>query len=1422
MATPQSIEQTPTPLGSPISNLPPEILIHIFTFLTHPPSLISVALTCRSFHQHIFDLSTDKYIWKEAARSVCGFGGVVEKWHDPDADDAHYLQTVSGGIPETQDDLWATSIGPAVVDIKKWSTKPVTLKGKERATGMGIEEEENVQMNLKPLYRDLCKAQMKWEKYFVSTKSRHKRDEGKAIDQESISIPRVSVLSPPESLTTHIETTSAQTEEPVRQISRRSARIAVKQVAAAAAAAAKEAKPAIAPKRSGKRKLIDSSWDGSTPKKARLPRYNKVYTSLPPLTTLPASLATTHYTKRLFSIVHTETEGARCEIGPPVVSIKIPSWGEQLDSYPLGKKDIPIIVPASGLEGMGETKMQKWERDMAHGGVRGNMAFFFFSDDPRMLWGDTVMNENSRNTVRRGVIGDFGAAPTGGHTVVDTDNAKASRKAGKMEEKRLSVQKDGDGDTVMTNGNGCTSLSSPSPQGDTALTNHGVSIERTRSQIYELTGKIQNLSSEKYYALYGMEQLPANDEPWLHQGQSYSAATVEFVRPTAYSTSFPSFKRLDSKRTLKSSISEHFPALKSLLGIDDRKCSPNGAVAQSTSTGDLGLNFQRLQKLGLSNPQMRRWAQNNIHSDANLKLVPQLRKKKRATVPLPETIEGAHEPETAGIEVAFVERLAVDYDNEEEQLEMKTKVNLRWKMPASQDLLSLNPPFEPPPMPTWPPASTNSSTGAPDATASSSTVHAFTSSSASFPIFPPFSPPQTPYPHTHYSVPYHFPQALSNFGTITSTDSANQHTGVGSTWEFRSRGPYVVSCDDNDGSSPSTMTCFRASHEGGNGEMGDMLWQRLLVVPLHYKDARLSVSAEVRTKEQVESLMHEFYYMDNDGFQLTSSMVIYATRRHIISPQLLAQHKREMTQEIIAEFHAQSLAGLDRSAVARAMQKKMALLQDKAKRDRWGIGCSSGYKACCEFWMFGLENGHTIKIVSLKEEAREVVDRWRGWVDWDVSDAGGLVASVGGARDVKWREVVRRVNKLGEKREMDGVAKPTASSDKGKKREKDKDKDKGKGKGKEKEKGKGKARMKTRSQARKVKQNSGNGNDSDGEGWTTDDGPESYLLGNQAYYNRCHCPACSPDFEDPMLQGYYSDYDDEFTSDDEFPLDSRQAGRDPQYHHRYLFCWNFKAHPITPSTKTPTNPGLHVLPLPSKAWWNSDDYHVFVSFSPCSRYIAASSNFRFALWDLEKRPGLLDTTGNGDGKYSDHRLTQQDLWCARRPEMWKVPRTDLHRWRKGGLFDTWHDREYFATQAEDQDDLECQPFNGIWILWEDVAVPRQPPVNATDLQSLQLIILEKGVSFINSIDLRRYVDGVNVQADVVQRMEEYHLTLEEMLQERAIELEEYMDEDWLDDPYDHDHFGLGLYPGLGFGMGGYYAGMDDWDDGDEFDHDVQE
>ena len=1342
---------------------------------------------------------------------MCGFGGVVEKWHDPDADDAYYLQTVSGGIPETQDDLWATSIGPAVVDVRRQCTKSVSLKGKERATGVGIEREEDVQMNLKPLYRDLCKAQMKWERYFVSTKSRRKRGEEKDINQESVSTPRAT----PVPQTTHMETVSTQTEGPVPQISRRSARIAVKQ----ATATAKETKPTVVPKRSGKRKLIDSPWDGSTPKKAKLPRYNRVHTSLPPLTPLPASLATTHYTKRLFSIIHAETEGTRSEYGPPVVSVKIPSWAEQLDNYPLGKKDIPITAPVGG---MGETKMQKWGREMTQGGV-GNMAFFFFSDDPRMLWSDSIMNENSRYTVRRGVIGgDLGMAPTEEHTVVSVDNAKVGRKVGKKDVKGSNVQKDGDGDIVMSNGNGSTSLTPPSSQGDTALTNHGVSIERTRRQIYDLTDKLQNIAGEKYYALYRMEQLPANDEPWLHQGQSYSTATVEFIRPTVYNTSFPSFKRLDSKRTLKSSISEHFPALKKLLGTDDGGYSvPNGAAAKPTPAGDLGLNFQRLQKLGLSNPQMRRWAQNNIHSDANLKLVPQLRKKKHVPGPLPETVEGAHEPELAGIEVAVVERLAVDYDNEEEQLEMQTKVNLRWKMPASQDLLSLNPPFEPPPMPIWPPASVNPSAGAPDATASSSTVHAFTTST-NLPL-PPFSPPHTPYPHTHFNIPLPFPPTpLPTFGTITGTESASlfNHTEIKSTWEFRSRGPYVVSCDDNDGSFPSTMSCFRASHGEGKSEMGDMLWQRLLVVPLHYKDARLSVSAEVRTKERVESLMHEFYYMDNDGFQLTSSMAIYATRRHIISPQLLAQHKRDTTQEIITEFHAQSLTGLDRSAAARAvLQKKMALLQDKSKRDKWGIGCSSGYKACCEFWMFGLENGHTIKIVSLKEELREVVERWRGWVDWAVSDAGGLVASVGGARDVKWREVVRKVNKLGEKREMDGISKPTASNDKSKKKDKDKDK----GKGKEKE--KCKPRMKTRSQARKVKQNAGN--DSDGEGWTTDDGPELYLLGNQAYYSRCHCPACSPDFEDPMLHGYedayHSDYDDEFTSDDEFPLDPRPAPRDPQYHHRYLFCWNFKAHPITPSTKTPTNPGLHLLPLPSKAWWNSDDYHVFVSFSPCGRYIAASSNFRFALWDLESS-GLPETIGKGDeyqGKYSDHRLAQRDLWCTRRPEMWKVPRTDLHRWRKGGLFDTWHDREYFATQAEEQDDLECQPFNGIWILWEDVAVPRQPSTNTQDLQDFQPIILEKGVSFINSIDLRRYVDGVNVQADVAQRMEEYSITLEEMFQERAIELEEFMDdEDWLDDPYDHDHFGLGLYPGLGFGMGGYYAGMDNWDDDDEgHDHD---
>src|SRR5207302_4937223 len=100
----------------------------------------------------------------------------------------------------------------------------------------------------------------------------------------------------------------------------------------------------------------------------------------------------------------------------------------------------------------------------------------------------------------------------------------------------------------------------------------------------------------------------------------------------------------------------------------------------------------------------------------------------------------------------------------------------------------------------------------------------------------------------------------------------------------------------------------------------------------------------------------------------------------------------------------------------------------------------------------------------------------------------------------------------------------------------------------------------------------------EGDEWTTDYDDEV------ANSPQCNCPTCSSNvffdgYEDAY--GYNSDYDDEFTSDEE-PLEPRPATRNPQYNHRYLFCWDFKAH--SPESSTPSNPGLELLPLPSRPW----------------------------------------------------------------------------------------------------------------------------------------------------------------------------------------------------------------------------------------------
>ncbi|RPB21408.1 hypothetical protein L211DRAFT_432090 [Terfezia boudieri ATCC MYA-4762] len=1432
----------PQPLLPPIYKLPPELLLHVFTFLAHPPSLITAALTCRSFHQQIFDISADKYIWKEAARAVCGFGGKTDKSGDIEGDDANYLEAVRGGVPESLDELWAIGVGPVLIDVKVPEGKKASLKGKERAVDADdAAASTGVVVELKPMYREMCKAQMRWENYFGAQKGAKEttKEVEKLVDTTLLSFQAKPIIpsSVSEVISTAAEAISSKAEGTTRQTSRRSARIAVKKKQAEQAAA-KEEMPSVAPKRAIKRKSTGSDHGESLPsktaRKAKAPRYGRVHTSLPSLSTLPPNLVKTHYTKRIFSIVHTETEGSRSELEPPIVSVKMPSWGEQLDSYPLGKQSMTLTLHE---QRQSDTKRDKRNRELAQGGVRDNIAFFLFSDDPRMLYGERgAINDDSRYTVRRGVVGgSFGAPPLGECIVVNT-KARTGKMAVITQEKSQQ-EKDEDGDITMVSGqeNG---IGSRLQESASTVTNGLSIIERTRTAIYGLSDKIRDVSTEEFYGLYRMDQLPENNEPWLHQGKSYSIATTEFIRPVPYTTCFPSFKKLDRNRTLKKSIVEHFPSLKNILGMDEQSTTGLSTDGTALPMPDLGLDYNRLQKLGLSNLQLNRWAKNNIHSDANLRLVPELRKIKEKdgkTISvneetLPAIFLGRTPPDLAGLEVAEVERLTVDYDDNNNELEVKTKVNLRWRMPKCQDLLSLKPPFERPSLAMPPPPASSTagpSTAAastPIGTASASAPGATTASTPAVHIHP-FAPiPPSPWAISHH-IAYHYQNqphsasmninAISAVGAITSADLAHLLYTVPdteTTWEFRSRGPYLVSCDDNDGVAPSTLTCFRARPGHQAGEMGDMLWQRLLAVPLHYKDARLSVSAELRTKEQLHNLMHEFYYMDNDGFRLTSSMVIYATRRHIISPQLLIQHRKELARDVAAEFQAQTQSGLERTATQRAEAlKRMNALSQRMNRDKWGTGTATGYKGCCEFWFFALENGHTVKIVSLKEEIREVTGAWRGWVNWDVNDAGGLVASVGGIMDTKWKEVVRKVTKLGE---MPTIGKSAQGGDKGKK----KDKDKGKGKGKA-----SAPNVKTRSRA-KANEN-GDLEGFEGDGGTTDYDDEV------ANGPQCNCPACSSDvffdgYED--VYGDYSDYDDEFTSDEE-PLDPRPAAREPQYHHRYLFCWDFKAHSTDSSTSS--NPGLELLPLPSRTWWNNDyDHGVYVTFSPCSRYIAASSNFRFALWDLEDK---LDKLGERHedlqypryrrgGNSIDSSRTQMSLLRSRRPQMWKVPKMDLHRWTRGGLFDTWHDREHYSTQAEDLDELVCKPFNGIWVLWEDVAIPRKYPI-ADTASSPSPTTLGKGVSFINSIDLRRYVDGVDMGADLEQRMEDYHNTLQVIYEERQDEIDEAEmadddDDAWLDDDsFEHQHFAMyhaqfaAMHPGM--------TDEDDWGGDDDNDDD---
>ncbi|KAF8448489.1 hypothetical protein BDZ91DRAFT_751945 [Kalaharituber pfeilii] len=1328
----------PSPASCPLSALPLELLLRIFTFLGDRQSLISAALTCRSFHDQIFDTTADKYIWKAAAREACGFGGNGLGVDLADLDNADTRANFS------LHEQWA------IMD-----RHAASLKGKERE-----------------IQGDLCQAQMKWERFF--------RIAVPKTSPPALVIPSFIAPAPVPTPLSRPSPDQPKSPPPETHVqSRRSARIAAKKAAnnsthATAGAAPREvgeststkpslpatAKPSqpATTKPSFKRKIAEIPAPPPA-KKPKLPRYNKASTSLPPLSTPPST--DTHHTKRILG-----------DWGPPVVSVKMPTCMKMVMN---GEKE-------------DESTRQKWEREMARGGVAEGAAFLVFADDPRMVFGERdTLDDDVKYTMRRAVIGGhFGQQPPLPSSVKDGSTTEEKNK-----QVTPTVGKDALEDSTKEGKEGVDIKTEDDGKADSGNTSRVQSDTATmtlrRDQIRQLSEHLSKITLRSVQARSGLEELPENDEPWMNQGKSYSTITGGFIRPTSNASLFPSQKRYDKSQDLRASILEHFPSMRKMIGEEPPKGGTNLAEPMPS------LDFYRLQKMGITNDSLQRWLKNTIHSDANLKLIPQLRKRdSKDTSRRSRSREQASE---AGIEVSAVERLTVDMDSDFDSTSLKTKVNMRWELPKSEKLLSLCAKWELPTTITpqlgsasvHPPTSENNDTSNPTTTIpstiaanSSAAAQAGASSSAAGP-----STAATGAAHLHLfsstlGVPISSLAAhplwagisdqpnlmwpdIAHFAYQTWNDSTT-------TWEFRSRGKNLIVCDDNDGYKPSTISCFRPG-VCKDPDLGDLVWQRFMVVPLHYRETRHTTAAAIMNMEQSENLAHEYYYLDNDGLQLTSSMAIYCTRRHIISSPLLGSHRLDLTRQLASDISAQSKLPPEKR---QSRKSNRGTVNAKVNRDKWGIGTSTGYKAACEFWMLSLENGHTVKIVSLKEEIREVSSTQRG---------GGIVAFVGGAKDSrnKYKSVMRKVEMLHERSKFSREQEVRMGR---------------KGKGKGKAKGKDKSAKKKKWYYRDEQEEDEDYEDY--EDWTTTSSYENALD------PRCHCPACSYTTSDEYDSDASSDY---MSAQERF--EERRRSSETRYGHRFLFCWDFKAHPIDSDDLFLTEQDrdsdfeqldrLKLLPLPSQSWYKYSD--VYLSLSPCSRFIVISSDYRFGVWDLESPEPKL--------------------------ELWKVPNGDIERWTRGGLFDRWHDREYYPTVAENQDDMECQPFNGAWIMWEDVAYPKDPD------PTVEPVKLNKGVTFINSIDLRKYVDGIDIVRDTEERMEDYRIVLDHLVEEREWEMteedgeeEEEWDEeddpeadeidedDYLDDEMDLD-MDMGVGGLFGYGYGAWGGWMNDYGDNDE-------
>ncbi|KAL7275925.1 hypothetical protein RUND412_001118 [Rhizina undulata] len=162
-------------------------------------------------------------------------------------------------------------------------------------------------------------------------------------------------------------------------------------------------------------------------------------------------------------------------------------------------------------------------------------------------------------------------------------------------------------------------------------------------------------------------------------------------------------------------------------------------------------------------------------------------------------------------------------------------------------------------------------------------------------------------------------------------------------WEFRSCGDKLIVCDDRSGKRESTVSCFVGRIPGSSSEEDDKNSKS----KGKQKEAPPSEPSWQRRMYIRGATPSDDYFLDNDGLAMNSTVVAYATRRHVFP------------------------------ANPRGTQSK------------------ERFRAVMEFHILSLETGETIKILNLSQEERFVRPRFYMWCSFALGD-NALFASIGG------------------------------------------------------------------------------------------------------------------------------------------------------------------------------------------------------------------------------------------------------------------------------------------------------------------------------------------------------------------------------------------------------------------------------------------